>query len=93
MGNNDDPKEPESKPQPFIIDNQSPYFLHPLDSPGAIITTIKFNGRNYDLWEQAIRIALKVKNKLAFIEGTIPKPENKNGDQSMEANAWIWSIL
>ena len=44
----------DGKKPPFIIDSQSPYFLHPSDSLGATITTIKFDGRNYELWEQAV---------------------------------------
>ena len=61
----------DGKKPPFIIDAQSPYFLHPLDSPGAIITAIKFDGRNYELWEQAVQTALLAKNKIGFIDGTI----------------------
>jgi len=55
----------------------SPYFLHPSDSPRAIITAIKFDGKNYDVWEQVVRTSLKSKNKLGFIDGTITKPESK----------------
>jgi len=78
----------ETKPKEFIIDSSSPHFLHPLDSPGAIITTIKFNGKNYDLWEQAIRTALRAKNKLAFIDGTLTKPILKDDTTFAEAKAW-----
>jgi len=49
MGKDDEPKDKETKSKKFIIDSQSPYFLHPSDSPGITITTIKFNGKNYDL--------------------------------------------
>jgi len=87
MGKDDEPKEKEIKPKEFIIDDQSPYFLHHSDSPRTIIITIRFNGKNYDLWEQAVRTALKAKNKLAFIEGKIEKPTVKDGEYSAEANA------
>ena len=83
MGKNDEPKDDEPNIKPFVIDSQSPYFLHPSDSPGAIITTIKFNEKNYDFWEQAIQTALKAKNKLAFIEGKAP-----NSITRMETNLW-----
>jgi len=33
------------------IDTQSPYFLHPSDAPGAIIIAIRFDSKNYELWE------------------------------------------
>jgi len=58
MRKDDEPKDNELNMKPFIIDSQSQYFLHPSSSPGAIITTVRFNGKNYDLWEQAVRTAL-----------------------------------
>ena len=76
----------ETKPKEFLIDSQSPYFLHPSYSPRAIITTIKFNGKNYDLWEQVVRTALRAKNKLAFIDGTLTKPTLKDDINFTEAN-------
>ena len=78
----------ETEPKEFLIDSQSPYFLHPLDSPGAIITTTKFNGKNYDLRQQAIRTALRAKNKVAFIDGTLINPTLKDDTNLAEANAW-----
>ena len=72
----------------FIIDAQSRYFLHPSDSPGAIITSIKFDGRNYELWESAVRTSLRSKNKLGFIDGTISKPVKEEGKSVAEINTW-----
>ena len=40
------------------------------------------------MWEQVVRIALKAKNKLAFINGKIAKLVNKDIVYSTEANAW-----
>ena len=76
------------KTQGFVITSQSPYYLSSSDSPGALITAIKFDGKNYDLWEQAVRTALKAKNKLGFIDGKITKPAVIEGEESDEANAW-----
>ena len=45
-----------------------------------LITAEIFDGNNYDLWERAVRVALKSKNKLGFIDGTLNKPEAKEGD-------------
>jgi len=61
----------------------------PSDSSSVVITTIKFDGKNYDLWEQAIRIALKAKNKLGFVDGKITKAKVtiSEKDSAME-NAW-----
>jgi len=67
-----------------------PYHLHPAEGPGAAITSVIFNMRNYDLWQTAVRMALKAKNKLRFIEGTLTKPEPKKGEDLSELNAWRW---
>jgi len=68
----------------FVIDNQSPYFLHPSERPGVTITTVIFNGKNYDLWKKAVRTVLQSKNKLRFIDRIIKKPK----DDLSEINAW-----
>ena len=60
----------------FVIENQLSYFSHPYEGSGAAITTTIFNGKNYDLWQKAVRTALRSKNKLGFIDGIITKPEN-----------------
>jgi len=77
-----------TKDQSFVIDNQSPCFLHPSDSPGAIITSIKFDAKNYKLWESMIRTSLRSKNKLGFIDGTIQRPTMEEGKSLVEINAW-----
>jgi len=61
----------------FIIKPQSPYYLHPSEGPGTLITAVVFNGKNYDLWEKAVRTALRAKNKLGFIKGTLVRPAAK----------------
>jgi len=78
----------DKKDQTFIITNQSAYFLRPFDSLGAIITAIKFDGRNYDLRENAIMTSLRLKNKLDFIVGSIIKPKRIEGEYSNEVKAW-----
>ena len=88
MGKNDEIKNNYSKPEEFIIDIQSPYFLYPSYSSGAILAIVRFNGKNYDLWEQAVRTTLKAKNKLTFIDGKITKLVMKDGVYLTEANAW-----
>ena len=58
----------------FIIEPHSPYYLHPSEGPSVLITAVMFDGKNYNLWEKAIHIALKAKNKLRFIDGTLQRP-------------------
>jgi len=45
----------------FVIESHLPYYLHPSDGPGVLITAVVFDGKNYDLWERAGQTALKAK--------------------------------
>ena len=72
----------------FVIEPHSPYYLHPSEGPMVFITAVIFDGKNYDLWERAVRTALKAKNKLGFIDGTLARPEEKDDEEFSEANAW-----
>jgi len=40
------------------------------------------------MWEQAVRTTLKAINKLAFIDGELSRPENKDGKQIAGVNTW-----
>ena len=72
---------------PFAIDNPSnPYFLHHSDSPGLVLVSQPLIGDNYASWSRAMLIALSVKNKLGFIDGSISKPE---GTDPNLLNSWI----
>jgi len=89
----------DETPKEFIMDNKSQYFLHPSDSPGAVITSIKFNGKNYDLWEKAVRTALRAKNKLGFIDESITKPTSDFDELSAweivnsMITSWILNVI
>ena len=72
----------------FVIEPHSPYFLHPSEGPGVMITAVVFDGKNYDLWERAVRTALKAKNKIVFIDGTLTRPTPKENEEFSEADAW-----
>lgn len=56
-------------------DSSNPYYLHHSDSPGLVLVTHQLTGDNYASWSRAMTIALSVKNKLGFIDGSLPKPE------------------
>ncbi|XP_074300338.1 uncharacterized protein LOC141631584 [Silene latifolia] len=74
---------------PKTIPVTSPLYLHPSNGPNLIVTQIVFDGSNYDLWADAVKNGLDAKNKLAFIEGKVKKPEvNGDEEESVEAVAW-----
>lgn len=62
-------------------DFDDPFFLHPSDNGVVSIISFKFFGiENFRIWKSSITRALKVRNKLGFIDKTFPKPtvdENK----------------
>nr|KYP74100.1 Retrovirus-related Pol polyprotein from transposon TNT 1-94 [Cajanus cajan] len=55
-------------------DVSNPLFLHHSDGPGLVLTSQPLDHKNYTTWSRAMQVALFVKNKLAFIDGTLPKP-------------------
>uniref|UniRef100_A0A1J3EFZ9 Retrovirus-related Pol polyprotein from transposon TNT 1-94 n=1 Tax=Noccaea caerulescens TaxID=107243 RepID=A0A1J3EFZ9_NOCCA len=52
----------------------SPYFLTSGDNPGTSIISEVLDGTNYNTWIIAITIALDAKNKIAFVDGSLPRP-------------------
>ena len=58
-----------------IDDPISPYFLHHSDNPSLVLVSQQLTGDNYTSWSRAMMIALSVKNKLGFVNGTISQLE------------------
>ncbi|XP_022873280.1 uncharacterized protein LOC111392220 [Olea europaea var. sylvestris] len=69
-----------------IDDPSSPYFLHHSDSPGLVLVSQQLTGENHGSWSRTMTIALSVKNKLSFIDGSMKEPEFTYSDLN---NAWI----
>ncbi|XP_074297679.1 uncharacterized protein LOC141628432 [Silene latifolia] len=84
----DEGKLKSSMSGPKTIPVTSPLYLHPPDNPNLNVTQIVFNGNSYDLWADAVKNGLDAKNKLAFIEGKVNKPEGDDEEESVELVAW-----
>ncbi|XP_074288107.1 uncharacterized protein LOC141613270 [Silene latifolia] len=69
---------------PKTIPMSSPLYLHPSDSPSLNLTQIIFDGSNYDMWAEAVKNGLDGKNKLAFLEGKVEKPESNSEEDTIE---------
>ena len=69
-----------------IDDPASPYFLHHSDSPGVVLVSQSLTGDNYASWSRAMMISLSVKNKLGFVDGSLPKPDGTDLDL---LNSWM----
>ncbi|KAK9178381.1 hypothetical protein WN943_027571 [Citrus x changshan-huyou] len=71
-----------------LIDSSSPYYLHPFDHTGMIISPMKLNGENYEEWSRSMRNAFRARRKQSFLNGKIEKP----AEDAPEIEDW-WSEL
>lgn len=53
----------------------SVYYIHPGENSTTPLVTLLLTPKNYHTWAQLMKKALLNKNKLGFIDGTIPKPD------------------
>jgi len=65
--------------------NSDPLYLSSSDFPGMQLVNVKLNGSNFQKWSRAVKIALKTKTKLGFIDGSCAIPELGSPDY----NQWI----
>uniref|UniRef100_A0A803M9W8 GAG-pre-integrase domain-containing protein n=1 Tax=Chenopodium quinoa TaxID=63459 RepID=A0A803M9W8_CHEQI len=59
---------------PPTQDPTSPYFIHPSENTSQSLISEKFSGEGYGEWKRSMIIALSAKNKLCFIDGSLPQP-------------------
>ncbi|XP_056847994.1 uncharacterized protein LOC130498558 [Raphanus sativus] len=64
--------------------SDSPYYLHPSDNPGSLITPVLLKGDNYSEWATEFYNSLQAKRKIGFIDGVIQKP-----DTDPDLSRWI----
>lgn len=57
-----------------VLDVNHPYYLHPSDNPGMIVTTVILDEQNYGQWKRSMEIALSSKLKIGFVDGTYVQP-------------------
>ncbi|KAL5556239.1 hypothetical protein UlMin_038475 [Ulmus minor] len=82
----DDSKENTRSIRSAIEEPSNPYYLHHPDSPGQILVSQQLTGENYTSWSRAMLIALSVKNKLGFVDGSIAEPPCTDANLF---NSWI----
>ncbi|KAJ1377626.1 Gag-polypeptide of LTR copia-type [Sesbania bispinosa] len=69
-------------------DQSNPLFLHHSDGPGLVLVSHPLIETNYNTWSRSMLVALYVKNKLAFIDGSLPKAY---GSDPQVLSAWTRS--
>ncbi|XP_058726231.1 uncharacterized protein LOC131597558 [Vicia villosa] len=55
-------------------DIESVYYVRSSEGPNSVSITPQLNGSNYISWSRSMKKALGSKNKLGFINGSIPVP-------------------
>lgn len=58
----------------------SPYYIHSSDNLGQIFVNEPLRDGNYGEWVVDMTNALYAKNKIGFVEGTIPMPNVNSND-------------
>src|ERR1044072_8702339 len=64
---------------------ENPYYLHASDHPGLVLVSQPLADDNYASWKRSMVLALSGKNKLGFVDGTIPQPP----EADPQHRAWI----
>lgn len=67
-------------PEPWENPNH-PLFLHHSDQPGAVLVSQTLMEDNYTTWIQSMSMALTIKNKKGFVDGSIQRPTTKIEEQ------------
>ena len=57
------------------------YYLHPSDSASTKLVSVVFDGTCYSNWKRSMIIGLDAKNKICFVDGSLPKPEDNAPDE------------
>jgi len=65
---------PRQAPQVVQSNTDSPYYVHPSESPSFVLVAPLLDGSNYLAWHRSMKRALGAKNKLSFVGGSIPIP-------------------
>lgn len=82
------PTDPSSTPPDpsystrFLTDQyENPFYLHNNDHAGLILVSDRLTmASEFHSWRRYVRMALNVRNKLGFIDGTVPKPSLDHRD-------------
>ncbi|CAB77838.1 putative reverse transcriptase [Arabidopsis thaliana] len=56
--------------------SHSPYHLVSSDHPGLVLAPELLDGNSYGTWIIAMTTSIEAKNKLGFVDGSIPKPDD-----------------
>lgn len=61
------------------------FYLHPSDNPRPVLVLQHLTEDNFSSWRRAMLMALDGKNKVGFVDGSIPKP----AEDQLKYHMWI----
>nr|XP_009778048.1 PREDICTED: uncharacterized protein LOC104227499 [Nicotiana sylvestris] len=67
----------------FSPDPTSPLFFHSSDIPGISLVPVPFSDSSFGGWKRKMIVALSAKNKIAFVDGTCPRPTTTVVEQKL----------
>ncbi|XP_074328113.1 uncharacterized protein LOC141666025 [Apium graveolens] len=70
---------------PLNQDISSIYCIHPSDASTTQLVSTKFSGVGFHNWKCSMMLSLSAKNKLGFVNGTIPEPDITSTDHKLWA--------
>ena len=75
--------------------NNDPLFLQNSDHPAMQLVSNKLTGTNFQRWSRAVKIALRTKVKLGFVDGSCPTPavDSTNYSQWIKCDYMVASWL
>ena len=69
QSNEDNPRTLDLTADPNIV-----FYIHPSDTTAQTFVSEKFEGQNFITWKSSMIIGLSTKNKMCFVDGSLPKP-------------------
>ncbi|XP_073223517.1 uncharacterized protein [Cicer arietinum] len=70
------PSLPVTTNRTYQHDMLDPYFMHPSDNPSVALVSPPLSASNYHSWSPSMIVALRSKNKLGFVNGSLPRPSD-----------------
>ncbi|XP_074374804.1 uncharacterized protein LOC141715228 [Apium graveolens] len=61
-------------------DPMSVYYIHPSDASTTQLVSTKFSGAGFNNLKRSMMLTLSTKNKLGFVNGTVPVPASNSAE-------------
>lgn len=69
-------------------DTSHPCFLHHSHSLGTVLDSQPLTGDNYAIWSRAMSTALSAKNKICFVDGSLPTLASTSSNEK-DTTTWF----